>query len=271
MRGGAVETVRIPPKPRIAVDTMGRGELVLLLHGLGGSRAGWRDVLPILSKRFLATAWDARGQGDSDNFEGPLKFEDLGADILRVLKHFGAARAHLAGQSLGGLTALDFYQRHPTRVASLTLAGCAGKSLRQTMTDAQLEQWLTLRKRPLIEGKTLRDIAPDVARNVLSHDVSPEIIERVVAGISANRRESYLKAVDALARYDAEFDLTALQVPTLFIVGEDDRVVAPKTVRQATAHIPNVHFEMVEGAGHLVHVQRPQYFSDLLCSFLCRL
>ena len=137
---------------------------------------------------------------------------------------------------------------------------------------AQLRRMVSDRFRTLPENSHAScGVSCAPSKHTISHLASPAILERVVAGISANRRESDLKEIDALARHDAELDLTALQVPTLVIVGEDDRVVAPKTVQQTTAHIPSARFEMVERAGHLVHVQRPQHFSDLVYSFLRRL
>ena len=117
------EMVRIGPAPRIAVEHTGAGPLVVFLHGIGGNRNNWRDQLPALAQGLHACAWDARGYGDSDDYEGALDFADFSRDLERVLDHFGAAAAHVVGLSMGGLIAQDFYRRHPGRVLSLVLAG----------------------------------------------------------------------------------------------------------------------------------------------------
>ena len=85
------------------VDREGEGPLLILLHGIGGNRSNWRAQLPDLSKTFHCVAWDARGYGDSDDYEGPLDFEDFAHDLLRVIDHFDAERAHLCGLSMGCL------------------------------------------------------------------------------------------------------------------------------------------------------------------------
>ena len=115
-------TEHIGPAPRIAVDHMGEGALVVFLHGIGGNRTNWRDQLPVFADRFHAVAWDARGYGMSDDYDGPLDYNDFCNDLLRVLDHFEAHRAHLVGLSMGGSIIQDFYAQHAGRVASMVLA-----------------------------------------------------------------------------------------------------------------------------------------------------
>ena len=93
--------------PDLAADLAGDGPLLLMMHGIGGNRTNWRAQLPALSRHFSCVAWDARGYGDSDDYEGPLAFDDFVADVLRVLDHFGADRAHLLGLSMGGRIAMS--------------------------------------------------------------------------------------------------------------------------------------------------------------------
>ena len=122
------ERVMVPGAPRIAVEHIGAGPLAIFLHGIGGNRTNWRDQLPAFSRDFHAVAWDARGYGDSDDYDGPLDFGDFAADLRRVLDHFSAQRAHLIGLSMGGVIGLDFVSRYQDRVATLTL--CDHKTAR---------------------------------------------------------------------------------------------------------------------------------------------
>src|SRR5438876_8255925 len=111
------KTEYVAGPPRIAFDHAGVGPLVVLMHGIGGNRSNWHDQLPELARSFHAVAWDARGYGDSDDYDGDLDFGDFARDLARLLDHFGAARAHLVGLSMGGVIALDFVTRWPARVA----------------------------------------------------------------------------------------------------------------------------------------------------------
>ena len=114
-----ISTVFVDGAPRLALDMAGSGPLVLLMHGIGGNRSNWTDQVEALAGSFTAVAWDARGYGDSDDYEGALDFGDFARDALRVLDRFGARRAHLVGLSMGGRIAQDFCARFPDRVATL--------------------------------------------------------------------------------------------------------------------------------------------------------
>ena len=94
----------IPGSPRIAVDHEGTGPLSIFLHGIGGNRTNWHDQLAVVGAHFHAVAWDARGYGASDDYDGALDFGDFAVDLARVIDHFGVARAHLVGLSMGGLS-----------------------------------------------------------------------------------------------------------------------------------------------------------------------
>jgi 3-oxoadipate enol-lactonase len=97
-----IETICVGERPRIAVDVIGQGPLVMFLHGNGFSRRDWHDQLHAFAPRFRAAAWDARGHGASDDYDGPYRFADACDDLARVLDHLGGEAAHLVGHSMGG-------------------------------------------------------------------------------------------------------------------------------------------------------------------------
>ena len=66
MTDATPRTSEIGPSPRLAVDVMGTGPLLLFLHGIGGNRSNWREQLPAFAPHFTAVAWDARGYGGSE-------------------------------------------------------------------------------------------------------------------------------------------------------------------------------------------------------------
>ena len=67
-----MQTLRIGPKPFIAVDHAGTGDLVLFLHGIGGNKSNWHEQIAALAPRFHPVALDARGWGASDDYDGAL-------------------------------------------------------------------------------------------------------------------------------------------------------------------------------------------------------
>ena len=95
---------RIGPSPHIAVEHDGAGTVVMFLHGIGGRRYNFADQIPAFAVDHHAVAWDARGYGDSDDYDGPLDFNDFSRDVVRVLGRFRCRRRigiHASGYATG--------------------------------------------------------------------------------------------------------------------------------------------------------------------------
>jgi len=257
----------VPGRPRIAVDRMGEGPLLVFLHGIGGNRTNWHDQLPAFAGEFHAMAWDARGYGLSDDYDGPLDFADFVADLLRLLDHFEAEKAHLCGLSMGGRILQDFYPRHADRVASLVLCDTF-PGFDASFTPEKRAEFVRLRKQPLLEGKEPKDIAPIVAKTLIGPKSPPAAFDRLVASMTALHKESYIKTIEATTQYDRVADLPKIKVPTLLVFGADDRLTPPAIGRQMAAAIPGSKLVIIEDAGHLPNIERPQAFNAPVLDFL---
>ncbi len=258
------DTVEGPP--RIAIDHVGSGPLVIMMHGIGGNRTNWHDQLPEVGRMFHAVAWDARGYGDSDDYVGKLNFGDFADDLERVIAHFGSARAHLVGLSMGGVIALDFVGRYPERVASLTL--CDSLPGFSHLTEAQRREFIRIRQEPLLAGKEPKDIAPVVAKTLLSRAARPGAFERLVASMAALHKESYLKTIAGMVNYTRPLELQKIAVPTLVVVGDEDSLTPPAMSREMTRRIPGSRLTVIAGAGHLSNIEQPEAFNRALLDFL---
>lgn len=262
-----METGFLPGQPRLAYDHLGEGEIVLFLHGIGGNRTNWRDQLPVFAADYHAVAWDARGYGLSDDYEGPLDFGDFSRDIIRLLDQFNAETAHIVGLSMGGRIALDFVARFPQRAASLTLSGTRPSFVQRS--DEEREEFLRLRKKPLVEeGKEPRDIAPTVARSLMGKRSTDAHFQQLVESIAALHKDSYVKTIEASTFYDRSAALDAIRVPTLLVYGGDDRLNSPKLGREIAAQIAGAQFVEIADAGHLCNIEAPDEFSAAVLSFL---
>ena len=259
-------TEYIPGPPRIAVDHAGAGQLLIMLHGIGGNRTNWHDQLPVFGVHFHAVSWDARGYGASDDHEGPLDFSDFARDLARVLDHFNSARAHLVGLSMGGMIAMDFYSRYPERVATLTI--CDSLPGFNRLTPEQRREFVRLRQEPLLNGKEPKDIASSVAETLIGKSARPGSFERLVASMSALHKESYLKTIAGGASYQRHFELEKFAVPTHVVVGDEDRLTPPEMSRQMAARIPGARLTVIEGAGHLSNIEQPEKFNGAVLGFL---
>ena len=264
---GGISTDFVEGAPRLALDRAGSGPLVLLMHGIGGNRSNWTAQVEALRHSFHAVAWDARGYGDSDDYDGPLDFGDFADDALRVLDRFGAERAHLVGLSMGGRIAQDFCARFPDRVATLVLCDTMS-DFRASMTPEKRAEFIRLRQAPLKAGKAPRDIADDLVESLSGPGASETARRRLWQSIAALHTESYLKTIEASMSFDRSAELDRIAVPTLLLYGEHDTLTPPSMGEALHARIAGSAFTVIADAGHLSNIEQPEAFNAALLGFL---
>jgi 3-oxoadipate enol-lactonase len=251
-----VETIHVGPAPRIALTVHGSGPLVVFLHGIGGNRHHWRHQLPVFATRFKAVAWDARGYGDSDDYAGALRFDDLTADLLRVLDHFKAPKAHLVGLSMGGRIARNFALRHPERVARLVLANTTPGF--DALTPEQVKKFVEERKAR----------SPATIKALISQHARPGAYEDLLESFKALRQPSYLKTLEASVTQDRAAAIERIRAPTLVITSDEDKVYPPSIARNMAKRIPGARLAVISGAGHLSNLEQPGQFNQVVLRFL---
>lgn len=252
------DTVMVPGTPRLALAVAGRGPLLLFLHGIGGNRNHWQPQLNFFARHFRAAAWDARGYGDSEDYEGPLQFDDFSSDLLRVLDFFNEAKAHLVGLSMGGRIARNFALKHPQRVRTLTLANTSPGF--DALTPEEVLKFVEER----------RNRTPESLRPLLGRRARPGAHEALLNSFHALRNESYLKTLEASVTQDRAAPLEKLAVPTLIITGDEDRVYPAELTRRMAERIPDAELVTLEGCGHLSNLEQPERFNEVLLDFLTR-
>lgn len=255
--------------PGLMLSEAGSGELLVFLHGIGGNRTNWNDQIEAFAESYLTIAWDARGYGESDDYAGPVSFDLFALDLLRVIDHYGADKAHICGLSLGGRIAQRFYAHHPERVASLILADSRPDTA-DSRSQSDRDAFFNSRAKPLLEGKTPAEIAPGVVRSLVSPNATEEAMAKLRESISALRPESYLKAIRANLDDDYAGNISAIDVPTLLIVGEHDTLTPPRLSQRMSQQIRGAELRIINGAGHLSNIENSATFNEALWNFLDR-
>ena len=97
---------------RVAYREAGDGEALVLIHGMAGSSAIWRAVLPHLSKKYRVVAPDLFGHGESAKPRGDYSLGAFAAWLRDLLNELGITGATVVGQSLGGGVAMQFVYQH---------------------------------------------------------------------------------------------------------------------------------------------------------------
>jgi 3-oxoadipate enol-lactonase len=252
-----VDTVLIGPAPRLAVSFEGEGTLALFLHGIRGHRGHWARQLAEFSRAgFRAAAWDARGYGDSDDYDGSLQFDHFTGDVLRVAEHFKADKMHLVGLSMGGRIARNVALRYPGRLLSLTLVSSTPGF--DAMSTGEVTRFVTERKKS----------APHLMGKLLGSRARPGAFDELLEGLSKLRDKSYMKTLEASVAQDRGAPVERIRVPTLVIAGDEDRVYPPALARQLAERIPGAELVMMAGVGHLPNLEQPELFNRTVLEFM---
>jgi 3-oxoadipate enol-lactonase len=251
---------------KIYWEARGQGEPLLLITGLGTVLERWHRIGPPLSARFRTILFDNRGMGHSDVPPGPYSIEGMADDAAAVLEAAGAASAHVLGLSMGGMISQELALRRPGNVRSLVL-GCTSCGGRASVL-ATREVGAALNPNPaLTSEEAFWATAPYL------YDASTPR-ERIEDDLGIRMRttrtaEGYLGQLQAVRSWKGCHDrLGTINVPTLVIHGENDRLIPPDNGRILAKAIPNAKLVMIPGAAHMFLADRFEPARDAILTFL---
>lgn len=232
-------------------------ETIVLLEGMGGDIPGWRRNIPHLAAELYVVAYDLRGNGNSSEPMGSVTMATFADDTIALLDELGVDRAHVYGQSFGGMVAIELVLAHPGRVRTLVLAAthCGGRHV------------LFPARNPVPKGEPWRSLyAPGFP------DEHPEhVAEDLRIGAQQPRHpQGGRRQWEAMQAFDAHDRLPSIDVPTLVLHGTEDRLVAPENAELLASLIPGAELVLLHGAGHLYHSERAEEADDAVLDFVRR-
>ena len=238
--------------------------MVLLHSGVADCRM-WQPQVRALGTRFRVLAPDLRGFGDRPHESGPFSHAD---DILALLDAEGIERAAVVGSSFGGRVALEVAATAPDRVRALVLLCAAAPGVPQT-DDARA---FGEEEDRLLEAGDLEAAVELNVRTWLGPEASPEV-EELVRKMQARAFE-----LDAAAESlepapeprPVDIEPAALGMPALVVGGGSDLEWFQQIARHLAEHLPGAELVMLDWAGHLPSMERPDEVSRLLEEFLER-
>ena len=262
---------------RIAYRDAGAGEALLLIHGMAGSSATWRAVIPELAKKYRVVAPDLLGHGESTKPRGDYSLGAFAASLRDLLDELGISRATVVGQSLGGGVAMQFTYQHRDYCQRLALISSGGLGpdlnwILRILSAPGAELLLpVVAPRPVLNvgnklGSWLTSAGSVAARQRNVERVLVVSGSAHAAGISAYLalgRRLPGPAVSALGKIHVSHGL-----PTLLIWGEEDRIIPVAHGRAAHDAVPGSRLEVLPGVGHFPHVESPAAVVDILDDFI---
>ncbi|WP_219414996.1 alpha/beta fold hydrolase [Pseudonocardia nigra] len=249
----------------LAYDDLGpdRATPLLLVHGHPFDRSMWRPQLRAFGAQRRVMVPDLRGYGASAG--AVPEWRAFADDLAFLLDALRVPRAVVVGLSMGGQIALEFWARHPGRVAGLLLADTtAADETAESRRDrlAQADRLLAEGMDPYAVDVLYRMVTPDAPADVAEH-VLTMMRDTDPAGAAAAQRAR-------ADRPDHRTTLGTITVPTTVVVGARDVFTPPAEAESIAAAVPGARLVVVDGAAHLPNLENPGPFDDALAELLAR-
>lgn len=221
-----------------------------------------------LKSSYRCILFDFRGQGRSEVTSGGYDMDTLLADVVALIRALDAGPCHFVGLSMGGFIGLRLAARYPELVRSLTLIGTSADP--EPRENVPRYRFLNLVARWLGLGLVADRIMPIMfGQTFLSDPARAE--ERALwrGRMVANHRVGVTRAVRGVIEREGIFEeLERIDVPTLVMVGEDDKATVPAKSERIHRGIRSSRLVVVPRAGHTSTVEEPEAVREALSEFL---
>jgi len=280
--GGGPPLLRIHDIPvgrhRVSTLTMGDGPDVLLLHGLGGTRASLFETAAALSTRYRVHAIDLPGFGSSSKpATGGYNARWFADVLVGLMDESGIERAHIVGNSMGGRIAIETALIAPERVGALGLLCPAVAWVKRGMHP--IVRLLRPEFGMLPHAFSRKLVASQFWSMIYDRDaIDPSVGDLMVDEFrriyhSAGARYAFLSCARNIylekpfGRDGFYPRLATLEHPALFIWGSHDQLVPCAFERHVRRWLPSAEQLTLDHCGHVPQVERPEETNELLLGF----
>jgi len=228
---------------------------LILVHGAGGNHQHWGSAVRNLRSANVH-ALDLPGHGRSSG-TGHQTIGDYATFVVRFMDALGLQRAIIAGHSMGGATAMTTALNYPQRVAGLILVGTGAR----------------LRVLPKILEGTLNDFENTVeliCKYAYAQQAPREWVRRGQLQMLQVAPQTIHDDFAACNAFDITERLGEIRCPTLVICGTEDTLTPPKYASFLAERIAGAELELVEGAGHMVMVEKAGEVAEAIAAALAR-
>jgi pimeloyl-ACP methyl ester carboxylesterase len=266
------------------------GRVVVLLHGRNFPASYWAPVIKTLTEAgYRAVVPDQIGFGKSSKPSGELHFDTLARNTIALLDHLGIAKADIVAHSLGGMLGVRIARAYPDRVNHLLLAAPIGlEDYRMYVPPTPTEKILENEDKLTAEGYR-KQLENNYSPKIPPDQITPFIDARFnIKGSAEYPRwlRAFVSSAQMIYREPVVHEIPLITEPTLFIMGADDHNApgkpnAPEGLRPKmgqnadlakalAAKMPNARTEVIANAGHLVFLDAPAKFNELMLAFLAK-
>ncbi len=250
----------------VAWFEVGRGEPLVLIHGLADDHRAWHRTLPDLVLRHRVLMYDLRGHGETSLGRPDRTLMQLAADLASLMKSIGVGSADVAGFSLGGTIAMRMAIDHPELVKRLVLVATSSRVGKTAADWYRRRVDMVEHEDPELRATLDRDTADVYAQGPSELDDGLLIRRQSTADPRGYGNACATMAALNAAPLDPE--LARISAPTLIVASELDRHCPPKAAEIIAAGIKGSRLEVIPGAGHPIPVEKPRELAASMNAFL---
>jgi len=244
-------------------ETLGGGDPILFIHGLGSSSRDWELQIQPFSKNYQVVVYDVRGHGKSDKPAGPYSIAQFAKDAIALITALDLAPVHVVGISMGGMIGLQLAVDAPDLVKSLVVVNSGPEMVVKTLKDR-----IQVAQRFLI----VRILGMRKMGEVLSERLFPKEEHREIRKIFVERWEendprAYRESLRAIVGWTVVDQLKTIRCPVLVVAADED--YTPVEAKAAyVKKLPRGEMVVVEDSRHGTPVEKPEVFNQILQEFL---
>jgi 3-oxoadipate enol-lactonase len=249
------------------LDGSASAPVVTLSHSLAADLAMWDPQMKALTERYRVLRYDTRGHGGSDAPAGAYTLEQLAEDARALLQALGITRTHWIGLSMGGMIGQTLALSSPGLFLSLALCDTSSRvpAEARPVWQERIKTAETQGMEPLVE--------PTIARWFTApfRERRRDVVDPVRTRIRTTDPRGYAGCCHAISALDLTDRLSAIKLPTLIVVGEEDQGTPVAASQAIQARIAGSQLEIIQSAAHLSNLEQPETFTRLVTSFMARL
>jgi 3-oxoadipate enol-lactonase len=221
----------------------------------------WDAQAKALSARYRVIRYDQRGHGKSGAPKGPYTIDRLGKDVIAILDQLKIAKAHFLGLSMGGTTGMWLARKAPERFGKIILSNTGARIGTNDIWNARIASVLGKGMAAVVEATLERWFS----KNFREH--RPETIASIRKMLLATPAHGYAGCSAAIRDADQRWDIGAVKLPTLVIIGTLDPATPPAGGEEIARRIPGAKVVRLEAA-HLSNLEKSEAFTSAVGDFL---
>ena len=243
---------------KIHYKSYGKGkDALVLIHGWTCNLENWRDQIPEFAKRSRVIALDLPGHGQSDKPQIAYTMDLFANAIDAVMRDAKVEHAVLVGHSMGTPVARQFFRKYPQKTLAIVIVD---GGLRLFGTKEMRDGFLTMFRSPGYK-EAGKQMFTQMAGKLPAAEV-----ERLNASFANTPQYVVVSAMESMSD-EALYTTDKINVPVLAILGKSPFWPAD-TEQFLRGLAPDLEFQMWEGVGHFLMIDKPKQFNDAVIAFL---